>query len=63
MLRRWPICLILYQLKTIKMSSGILSSLNYNLIPSSIGEKMSQAIAFPTTGNGKYYSANQDFLF
>ena len=45
------------------MSYDIPSSLNYNLIPSSIGEKMSQAIAFPMTGNGKYYSANQVFLF
>ena len=44
------------------MSYGIPSSLNYNLIPSSIGEEMSSAISFPTTGNGKYYSANQDFF-
>ena len=44
------------------MSYGIPSSLNYNLIPSIIGEEMSQAIVFPTTGSGKYYSANQDFF-
>ena len=31
------------------MSYGIPSSLNYNLIPSSIGEEMSQAISFPSS--------------